>query len=375
MDGSISPLGRTRDRGDRQGFFLVTTLGTMVVLTVLGSTILLHGMTQRQTGFRLHHQFAALQLADAALDQAIMNMRTLSVSSDDVTTATLSTGSFTIEQPPQLVGDQLYRVVAQGTSQQEQRRVEAIYRLTPQSMFQFALFGDSNINVSGSAFTDSYDSTHGPYNNDPNSPGYNLSHHGDIGTNSVITGGVTIGGSIFIDGQVAVGPEVSNPASVVSGYDPVFITGGTSPPTDTQDVVSQPTVFPMVSVSVPAGLTCSDYTVGGNTTATLAPGTYCYHNLTLQGGGTLTASGPVTVYLTGSLTAKGNSLIGVPADPKQVVILMTSSSGATLEEGTITGSTQFYGALYGPNATITITGNAKVFGSVVAKSVDVKGSA
>ena len=67
--------------------------------------------------------------------------------------------------------------------------------------------------------------------------------------------------------------------------------------------------------------------------------------------------------------------MGVPASPKQMVVLMASGSDATLEQGTITGSTQFYGALYGPDATINISGNAKIFGSIAAKKVDVTGSA
>jgi len=126
---------------------------------------------------------------------------------------------------------------------------------------------------------------------------------------------------------------------------------------------------------VPSGLTCSDYTVGGNSTITLAPGTYCYSSLTLQGGGTLTASGPVTIYLTGALVAKGNSSVGVVSDPTKMMFLMASGGAATLEQGTITGSTNFYGGLYGPDATINITGNAAVYGSIVANRVNLTGSA
>ena len=41
----------------------------------------------------------------------------------------------------------------------------------------------------------------------------------------------------------------------------------------------------------------------------------------------------------------------------------------------MTGSTKFYGALYGPNSTINIQGNAEVYGSIVARTVNVTGSA
>jgi len=56
-----------------------------------------------------------------------------------------------------------------------------------------------NVTVSGSAFTDSYDSRLGPYNDSVGSPGYNADHHGDVGTNATTTGGVALSGSIFID--------------------------------------------------------------------------------------------------------------------------------------------------------------------------------
>ena len=131
----------------------------------------------------------------------------------------------------------------------------------------------------------------------------------------------------------------------------------------------------MPNVTVPDGLTCTDQTVGGSETVTLAAGTYCYRNLTIQGNGTLTASGSVTVYLTGELTAQGNSSVGVPTDPTEMVFLMTSTSEATIEQGEITGSNLFYGAIYGPQATINITGNAEVYGAIIADRVNLSGSA
>jgi predicted acyltransferase (DUF342 family) len=53
---------------------------------------------------------------------------------------------------------------------------------------------------------------------------------------------------------------------------------------------------------------------------------------------------------------------------------MTSTAGATLEQ-TIQGNNTFYGAIYGPDATVTIQGNAEIFGSVIADQVNVQGNA
>ena len=90
-----------------------------------------------------------------------------------------------------------------------------------------------------------------------------------------------------------------------------------------------------------------------------------------------TATGPVTVYVTGELTLRGNgSVMGSSANPSWMLIQMGSGSQATLEqEGSMTGSTDLHGMIYGPQAEIDITGNAEVYGSIIAQSVDVSGNA
>lgn len=367
--------------GDRRGVFYMFALGTMVMLTILTASGLLRTAHDVQSSERSRSQQSALHLADAGIDQAMINLRTADVG-DDILIAILPSGQFalTVDLPS---GDNQL-VTSQGTAASEQRRVEAVIHRVARSIFEFALFGDQAVNVTGNAISDSYDSGAGTY--DPDNHG----HNGDVGTNAVTAGGIEIGGSIFIDGQLAVGAGVEDPAAVVTvggctdaPADCIapYVTGGTSPPSDSQDVVAQSAPFPMPPVVVPDGLTCGDLTLNSGTT-TLSPtggvlgnGTYCYHNLTVEGGAALTASGSVTVYLTGELKARGNSIIGDSSDPTRVVIKITSSGEATLEQGTITGSTEFYGAIYAPDATINISGNADIFGSVIAKQVDVTGSA
>ena len=366
---------------NQRGFIYVISLGIVLLLTLAGTSILMRGVSETNLSERSRGQSTALHLAEAGVDQAAINLRTPTDPNDDVTSTTFSLGSFQLD-PPTTPAAQTWQVKAHGTSASDPnspRHIEATYRLTPKSVFEFALFGDRNVNVSGSAFTDSYDSRVGVY--DPNSHG----HNGDVGTNSTASGGVAFtGANLFIDGQVAIGPTtVANPTSLVTGYDPLLVTGGTSPPSDYQDVVPQDDTFLMTPVTVPPGLNCTnDKVVSGGPPEVLSPtggplgnGTYCYHNLTVQGNATLMASGEVTVYLTGRLTAQGNSTIGVSTNPKSLAFLMTSTAQATLEEGTITGSTLFYGAIYGPDATINIQGNAEVFGSIIAETVNVTGDA
>lgn len=368
-------------RQGRRGSAVLLSLGVVAILTTLGGALLLRALNEDRVGLRSAARQGAFHLAEAGVDRALVNLQTPTDLTDDVTTGALPTGTYAVDNPPQAVGSLQWRVTAHGTSASpstETRSIEAVVQLSPQSVFQHALFADQSVVISGHAQTDSYDSRWGPYNDDASSPSYNKSQNGNVGTNATTPGGITVGGSIFVEGQLVVGPNVADPASVVSGYDPSFITG-------TPKVVSQPSLFPMPPVTVPAGLECGDLEVKGNTTVTLSPtggplgnGTYCYRELELEGGATFTATGPVIIYLTGELEVQGNATVGAPSTPTDMRFLMSSSAGAVLEEGlegTITGSTKFYGAIYGPAAELTISGNAEIFGAIVARQVSVSGSA
>lgn len=357
---------------NRRGFVTALAIAVVAVLAILGASFLNQSLNEGQLGRRTASRQAAFYLAEAGLDQASINLRTLDTA-DDVLSQGLETGTFTINAPTDLGGSR-WLVTTQGVSNGAQRRLEAVFELTPQSVFQYAMFGAQSVNVSGHAQTDSYDSRLGPYEDTPG-PGYNKGQDGDVGTNGTTVGGITVSGSIFIEGQLVVGPGVDPPESIITGYDPAFVTGNPK-------VVAEDNPFPMPTVEPPLGLTCSDETVSGNTTMELSPtggplgnGTYCFRDLTLSGGSTFTTSGPVVVYLTGQLTASGNAEIGVESAPQHMLFLMTPQSGVTLQEGTLTGSTEFYGAIYGPEATLEITGNAEVFGSIIAKTVHVTGNA
>ncbi len=358
----------SRSPAPQRGSALITSVGIVVVLTILGASFMRRTMSESGISRRSTAQQDAFFLADAAVDRAALNLRTPTETLDDTTAGTLPTGSYTVDTPA-LVGTLQYQVTTHGTSRGESRHIEALFQLTPQSVFQFALFGDGSVDVSGNAQTDSYDSSDGPYNDDPNSPDYNKGQNGDIGTNSADDGGVTVGGSIFIEGQVAVGPSVGDPTSVVTGYDPAFITGDPK-------VVSQPSAFPLPDVVIPPGCqTTLPPSVKKTRTFSSSVGSYCpAGDVVINGGDKWTATGPVKIYLAGDLTINGNATIGVVNDPTKMLFLLTATGSASLQQE-ITGSTTFYGGIYGPNASIDIAGNAEIFGSVIAGTVDLGGSA
>jgi len=117
--------------------------------------------------------------------------------------------------------------------------------------------------------------------------------------------------------------------------------------------------------------TKGDLTVNGNGTATLANGTYCFHNVSVSGGATLRVNGPVTINVTGTFTTSGNSLQNstlVPAN-LQVVSSYTGNNGVSVSGGSST-----YLTIYAPGTSVSVSGDAPLFGSLVGKTLTVTGN-
>jgi hypothetical protein len=352
--------------------FYVLSIGIITFLLAAGATLLTRGLAETNVSQRSRDQHAAFQLAEAGVDRALFDLETPDLL-DDVMTSTLSSslssdGTFSLS--PFVFSGDLVQVTSQGAIGSGQRDVEAVIERTKESVFQFALFGSELVNIGGEAITDSYDSSLGLYGRQ--TPG----DEGDVGTNATtndgLTTGITVEGtSLVVNGQVVVGPGVTDFTDVVQGnVNDDFITG--DPP-----YVSQPREFPMPDdlTVPPAGCETVIPPKSGNTITLQAGVDYCpVGDLTINGGERFTANGPVKIYLAGTLIVSGNAKIGVETDPSYMAFLISSSGGATFE-GTLTGSSEFWGTVYGPNATISISGNADIYGSIIAENVDLSGNA
>jgi hypothetical protein len=360
---------------NQRGVVMVTALAIVTVLTTLGAAFLIRSLNESFQGHRTVDRGAAFYLAEAGVDQAVA---TLSVNPDPAALVGLTQnlggaqplGSFTIESATQL-SPNVFQVVSRGVSQNEIRRVETVLSFEPETLFQYSLFADELLE--GSMLSDSYDSRLGVYNDDPtDSIPDNSGQNGDLGTNGTDFGDLTITNTAFIEGQLAVGPNVNPPESIVDGYNPALITGD-------PEVISQPDEFPMPPVSVPAGLTCSPLTLNGQDehilTATGGPlgdNRYCYTDINITGGAVFSPSSDVIVYVTGNVVTRGNTALGNTAHPSYLALLLTSTAVVTLEQR---GTSRLYGAVYGPEIDMTISGNAEFFGSLIVDRLHIPGSA
>lgn len=355
----MNACGKTRYAGNDQGFIIIFSMGVIVFLTILGSAFLMRSVHEERTSEISTSWHRALSLAEASVDDAMMKQHVgdfTSVAQTNMAGGTYSADVTSTGAPFQ------FRVEGHGVYDAVPRKIEAVTQLTPTSVFQFALFGNQRVYLDGDVITDSYDSRLGPY--DPNTAGQN----GDIGTNSSAFGGVVVDGDVIINGQIAVGPNVSDPTTVVD------INGTSAVITGSPPLVSQSVTLPMPAVVIPGSLTCTDLTVNANQMLVLetAVGAYCFDNLTVLGGATLTADGPVKVYVTNYFHATGNTTIGDSTNPSYLTMLLTATSQATID-GSLGGTTEFYGGMYAPNARVDIGGNAEVYGSVIAQEVVTSG--
>ncbi len=366
---------KTALRGER-GLVLVVSLGILIILALLGSSFLVRGLHENQLSDRSKATRGALFLAEASVDTAIDQLRV--GNTGDVATTALGAGSYwgQVTDPAEdaTLGMWDYRINASGKQGSEQHQLEVLAQRTPQSVFQFGLFGSQKVEVSGQAITDSYDSSLGAY--DPATAG----QKGNVGTNATTAGAVDISGTIAINGQIAVGEQAADPISVVDVSGSAIITG--SPP-----IVAQTTNLQIPPDSPPVALSCTaTLSVNGNQVVTLpADGgsacsvstisTCCFKDLKVSGGGVLTTTGPVSLYVKHEFEAKGDAVLGVPSKPAQLLIVLLTPPNLATIEADFSGNAKFYGELYAPAGDIDIKGKAEVFGSIIAQDIKISGNA
>ena len=104
--------------------------------------------------------------------------------------------------------------------------------------FADAAHGKSSVELIGNAWTDSYNSNNGPYNVNGN-----RGHHGDVSTDSIANGAVSVGPNSTVDGQALVG----------AGGDPA--TGIVNQGTITGTTGTEPSAFALPLSTIPSGLT------------------------------------------------------------------------------------------------------------------------
>ena len=131
----------------------------------------------------------------------------------------------------------------------------------------------------------------------------------------------------------------------------------------------------MGSTNLVSGLLTGLLGGASSQTATITgPGSFQIGDIVLRDGARLyidNSRGPVTLYLTGTLSLGDEALIKVAnPDPEQFAVYVTSQQPVSL-----TSDATFYGVLYAPTSNLLVAGSAGFYGAFVGDNVTTKDSA
>lgn len=225
------------------------------------------------------------------------------------------------------------------------------------------IVGLPSVTMSSTSYTDSYDASQGAYSAAVAGTKGHVCSNGDI----VMSGSATIHG----DAHPGTGGTVKTSGSA-------GVTGKTTPLTST---IAYPAIAPGSAATTndnkKIGLSTlgknpldaqGNFTLSGGDSITFPAGVYYFAKLTLSGGSFINIGGPTTIYATGDVNLSGGSVMNTTMLPKNLQLLVMGS------KCDISGSTNFYGVVYGPSVAITRSGQSDYFGAIVGSALTLSGS-
>ena len=236
--------------------------------------------------------------------------------------------------------------------------------------------GISSADIGGNMHTDSYDSDDGSY---------------DAGT-AAHRGSVCSDGDVHVHGDAEIYGDARAGATgeVTVDGDPVITgnIGNRVKPLDLPSVDASPyTVSPYNDNNLlPKVLRLNDqgngnhwvlpvdnqgdFRLNAGDVYYMPAGTYYFRDMLLNGGAVLHITGEVKIYVTRDLTFNGGSYVyNDTFKAENLTIMMTGGIAS------ITYGNPFYGVLYAPDSNVTISGDADIYGAIVANNLTVTGNA
>lgn len=266
-----------------------------------------------------------------------------------LTNQSLGGGRYSVTASLVATTPETWELLATGTVGSVSRQVGGLLVRQSQSLFQDGLFARDSIQMSGNAYTDSYDSAKGAYGTS------NRSNDGHLRSN----GSMALSGNATIGGNAVPGP---NQQVTMSGN--AKVTGSTTP-------AAAPATY--APVTAPGGATSlGALSLSGNRTRTLTAGTYLVNSISITGNARLiinAAAGPVNLYVTGNISVAGNGIANASNLPSNLMIFQSGSSGISFS-----GNADFFGTIYAPQSPLTISGNGNMFGAFVTSTLQNSGN-
>jgi len=382
---NVSP----KSKNEEKGFVLIVGLIVMMVLLLLAVPFLYQLSFENKLTTKSYKSSAALSLAEAGVERAIWELNYGDISSwtGDDTLRTMGIPSFQAAGG-NVIGDVGIRVVdptadhpiveSRGTvsyvgSLEVIRTVRS--ELGGHPPFKFAAFGDEGIMIDRDVMIDSYDSRNGDYDN----PG-NVGSDGDIGTNSDEFSAIYMDNLADLAGDAVSGAE-SDPESVIITDPGANIDGE-------KRALDEPIEFP--PITPPTGLPwVGDYSMSGTDSIFLSGH---YGSFEMENNSVVTIEDDVILYITGDFYMDQNSRIDI-AIGASLQIIMGSGSFEMDQSSAINNLSQdptkfvlfgtagftgdiyidqgseFYGAIYAPNAFVELDQGNGFYGAIIANDI------
>ncbi|MBA7634427.1 hypothetical protein ES703_42012 [subsurface metagenome] len=344
----------------------------VLILLAMGTGLLSLGLHSRIISIRTTSDIAARSAADAGLIKALFEMNEkLKVEPWNDSSLPQATNislpncdavfSYTI------TGDisSGYTVESTGIFNQAQRTVSCTLQL--QGPFEAAIFTENGMQLNNSAVVDWYNNTEDD-------------KIMQIGTNNTASGSVVLRNSAIVYGDVVVGMG-GDPSVVIDDYG-ATVTG---------DILALTERYVMQPVTVPEWLQSLPSSVPIPTITNSAK----YSSIDLGNSERVTISGDITLYITGNIILDKSAELRIEEGASLTLYLggdFEGKNSSTVNNETqdprklkiygldscetirFKNSTDFYGAIYAPNADVVMNNSANIYGSVISKSFEQRNS-
>ncbi len=392
----------------RSGSALMLALVAFLFMAGIGGAIFSLTMAGRRTTMAASFGDAAFHVAEAGIDDAINRMRAyqlnfgkanptdadflvLEATTKDETGTIINEfscekqvrgGSYTVRISPAFEANiyRDYTITAVGALAGETRcLITHVSIRDKKPNDDFGLFGDVYLDAGGNIKTDGYNGALGTWASQITNTvgGVPVAlKEGHVGSN----GNVDVAGSSQIYGNATPGP-----GETVTGGGTVY--GDT---TAAEEVVA----LQLPTMAVPSGTTnLGDIKAG----ATIAPGVWEANSMSPTGNGEVTITGDTTIYVNGDfdfagqvkLNIKDGAKLTIYQNSKDATAKLSVAGGSVINsnqkaesfqiysntaKGKLTGNSDFYGLIYAPQTAMSILGTAGLFGSTMAKTIDIQGT-
>lgn len=363
----------------RGGFAISITMCAVVMLLVIGVGVMSFGLHSRRFAVQTSSEITARFAADSGLTKAYYEMNEKlkkvipwndsglpegtdeDLPNTDATYSYLVTGNL----------DSGYAVESIGEYGVRQRTVRCSLPL--QGLFEYAIFGNDYIHIKNGGTIDWY-------NNDGDDGSL------QIGTNNILADSIVLKNGALVNGDVVIG--AGGDPDVVIDYAGGTLTGNT---------FIMPKEYELPQITVPEWLEALPS--GGVITSNITISSSAkYDKINLGNSKIITIDGPVSLYIIGDIILKNSAEIriidgndvsltlyvggNIAVDNSAAINNLTEDATVLkiyglegCESIVLKNSTDFYGAIYAPNASIVMMNSGDVFGSVIGNSVDQKNSA